>query len=345
MKALLLRDYKKLEVTDFDDPTVSDDGILIEIRACGICGSDIHGYDGSSGRRIPPLVMGHEAAGIVAEVGAKVTAFQPGDRVTFDSTVSCGRCHFCRRGEINLCDDRNVLGVSCGDYRRHGAFAERISVPQHICYHFPDTLPFEHAAMIEAVSIAVHAANRTPITLGDSAVVVGSGMIGLLVIQAIRLAGCSHVIAVDLDPARLDTARMLGANVTLKADEVDVVEQVRQQTNGHGADVGFEVVGATTTVQTTIEATRKGGAVTLVGNLAPTVELPLQSVVTRELSVYGSCGSQGEYPTCIDLMENQSIKVGSMITSIAPLDSGPAWFERLHAGEPGTMKVILQPHK
>jgi L-iditol 2-dehydrogenase len=344
VKALLLTDYKKLEVTDFDEPTIGEDDVLIRIRACGICGSDIHGYDGSSGRRVPPLVMGHEAAGVVADVGANVTTFQPGDRVTFDSTVSCGRCHFCRRGDNNLCDERRVLGVSCGDYRQHGAFAELLAVPQHICYRLPDSLPFEQAAMIEAVSIAVHAANRTPITLGDTAVVVGSGMIGLLVIQAIRLSGCSRVIAVDLDQSRLEKASSLGADVTLKADDVDVVEEVRRITDGRGADVGFEVVGATATVQTAVESTRKGGAITLVGNLAPTVELPFQSVVTRELALFGSCGSRGEYPACIELLENQSIKVASMITAIAALDDGPAWFERLYAGEPGAMKVILQPN-
>lgn len=156
MKALLLTEYKHLEVTDFAEPDVSPNDVLVQVRACGICGSDIHGYDGSSGRRIPPLVMGHEAAGVVTAVGENVTGFEPGDHVTFDSTVSCGECFFCRRGDINLCDNRMVLGVSCGEYRRHGAFAEYVSVPQHICYRLPESLPFEHAAMIEAVSVAVH---------------------------------------------------------------------------------------------------------------------------------------------------------------------------------------------
>lgn len=343
MKALLLTEYKKLELTDMDDPVTGADDVLIRIRACGICGSDIHGYDGSSGRRIPPLVMGHEAAGVVAAVGDNVTAFKAGDRVTFDSTVSCGRCHFCRRGDINLCDERRVFGVSCGDYRQHGAFAELLLIPQHICYRIPDSLAFEHAAMIEAVSIAVHAANRAPIALGDSAVVIGSGMIGLLVIQAIRLAGCNKIIAVDLDDDRLEKAGELGADVALNAGKVDVVQSVRELTANRGADVAFEVVGASATVATAIESTRKGGAVTLVGNLAPQVDLPLQSVVTRELSLFGSCGSRGDYPTCIDLLQRQAIKVESMITAQATLDQGAEWFERLYRGEPGAMKVILRP--
>src|ERR1051325_912945 len=127
MKALLLKEYRNLEVTDVPEPEIGEDDVLIRVRACGICGSDVHGYDGSSGRRIPPLVMGHEASGVVADVGKNVRGFQPGDRVTFDSTVYCGKCFYCRRGQINLCDNRNVLGVSCGDYRRNGASAESVA--------------------------------------------------------------------------------------------------------------------------------------------------------------------------------------------------------------------------
>ncbi|MGY8771027.1 MAG: galactitol-1-phosphate 5-dehydrogenase [Pirellulales bacterium] len=343
MKALLLSEYKQLDVTEFDKPEVGPNDLLIQVKACGICGSDIHGYDGSTGRRIPPLVMGHEAAGVISEIGENVSEFSIGDHVTFDSTVSCGECFFCRKGNINLCDNRMVLGVSCGEYRRHGAFAEYVSVPKHICYQLPESLPFEHAAMIEAVSVAVHGANRAPVTLGDTAVVVGSGMIGLLVIQAIRLAGCSTVIAVDLDSNRLEKAKELGADHVLKADEVDVAAEVQKLTGGRGADIAIEVVGATPTIKTAIDSTRKGGSVTLIGNLSPNVEMPLQSIVTREISIYGSCASSGEYPACIELLEKQMIQVDSMITAKAPLSEGPEWFAKLYAGEPGAMKVIIDP--
>lgn len=343
MKAMLLTEYKNLEVTEVEDPTVGPKDLLVQVRACGICGSDIHGYDGSTGRRIPPLVMGHEAAGVVIEIGSDVTGFAIGDHVTMDSTVFCGECFHCRRGEINLCDNRMVLGVSCDEYRRHGAFAELVSVPQHICYQLPEDMPFEHAAMIEAVSVAVHAANRTPVVLGDTAVVVGSGMIGLLAIQAIRLAGCAQVIAIDLDQDRLDAAISLGADVALKADEVDVVEAVKKLTGGRGADVALEVVGATATIETAINCVRKGGSITLIGNLAPRVEIPLQVIVTRELNVLGTCASCGEYPACIELMRSGAIKVAPLITATATLEEGPEWFSRLYAGEKGAMKVIIQP--
>src|SRR5689334_1259243 len=145
MKALLLKQYMELEMVDAPPPAYTDHDVLIRVRACGICGSDIHGLDGSTGRRIPPLIMGHEASGVIDSVGAAVKGWKPGDRVTFDSTVSCGACHFCRRGQINLCENRQVLGVSCGDYRRNGAFAEFVSVPENILYKIPDNVPFEHA--------------------------------------------------------------------------------------------------------------------------------------------------------------------------------------------------------
>jgi L-iditol 2-dehydrogenase len=343
MKALLLSEYKHLDMADVPEPEIGPDELLIRVRACGICGSDVHGYDGSSGRRIPPVVMGHEAAGVVAAVGQAVSDMREGDRVTFDSTVWCGHCHFCRRGQVNLCDDRQVLGVSCGEYRRMGAFAEYVSVPRRICYRLPDELPFEKAAMIEAVSVAVHAVSLTPVTLNDTALVVGAGMIGLLTLQAAKLAGCGRVIIADVDQSRLETARELGASEVILARNTDVAEEVKTMTGGLGADIAFECVGATPTIQNSIASTRKGGTVTLIGNIAPQVEIPLQSVVTRQIRLQGSCASSGEYPACIDFLARGAIRVDTMLSAIAPLEEGPRWFERLHQREPNLMKVVLTP--
>src|SRR5229473_5370644 len=188
MKVLLLSKYRHLELTNFPDPTPGPGEILVKVAACGICGSDVHGYDGSSGRRIPPIVMGHEAAGRVADVGPQVTGWSAGDRITFDSTIFCGTCLYCARGEINLCDRRQVLGVSCTDYRCAGAFAEYVIVPARIVYRLPDNLSFAEAAMLEAVAVAVHAVSLAQVSSSSTALV-GAGMIGLLVLQALRVAG------------------------------------------------------------------------------------------------------------------------------------------------------------
>lgn len=343
MKALLLTDHQKLEITDMPRPAPGPHEVLVRVGVCGICGSDIHGWDGSSGRRIPPLVMGHEAAGEVAEVGSEVTQLQPGQKVTFDSMVSCGECDFCRRGQMNLCDNRRVLGVSCGDYRRHGAFAEYVVVPEHIVYALPAGLPLHHAAMVEPVSVAVHAVRRTPIELGDTAVVVGSGMIGLLIIQVVQLAGCGRVIAVDVNDGRLHLACQLGATDHVNANTQDAVATIREMTNGRGADIALEAVGHTATVTSAIKSVRKGGTVTLVGNLQPEITFPLQSVVTREVDVLSSCACSGEYPRCIEMLARGEISVEPMITARAPLEEGPNWFERLYAGQEDAMKVMLEP--
>jgi L-iditol 2-dehydrogenase len=343
MKALVLTKYRNLELQELPCPVPGADEVLIRVEACGICGSDVHGYDGSTGRRIPPLVMGHEAAGVIADLGPSVTGFHIGQRVTFDSTLSCGHCFFCTRGQINLCDARQVLGVSCGDYRRSGAFAEFVCVPSRILYPLPDALSFEKAALIEAISVAVHAVDITPIRLSDTAVVVGTGMIGLLTLQAAKLAGCQHVIAVDVDAGRLQVARSLGATQVVQAGQQDVGVAIKELTSNRGADVTFECVGTTTTVLSSIESTRKGGTVTLVGNIAPKIEIPLQAVVTRQLRLQGSCASSGEIPACIDLLSSGKIDVSPMLSAFAPLEEGPSWFERLYSHEAGLMKVVLHP--
>jgi L-iditol 2-dehydrogenase len=343
MKALLLSKYRHLEIADLDPPTPGADEILVRVAACGICGSDVHGYDGSSGRRIPPIVMGHEAAGIVAAVGAGVTGISAGYRITFDSTISCGACRYCLRREVNLCDRRQVLGVSCGDYRRHGAFAEYVTVPARVAYHLPPSLPFAEAAMLEALAVAVHAVSLSRVADDDQALVVGAGMIGLLTLQALRAAGCSRVFIADLDASRLKLAEQVGATSTLHASGPELVAEVLRLTGGAGVDLGLEAVGIDATVRTTVECVRKGGTVTLIGNVSPQVSLPLQLVVTRQIRMQGSCGSAGEYPEAIGLLASGRVQVKPLISATAPLEDGPQWFERLYSREPNLMKVVLTP--
>jgi L-iditol 2-dehydrogenase len=344
MKALLLTEFRHLEYTEFPEPEIAPDEVLVQVKACGVCGSDIHGYDGSTGRRIPPLVMGHELSGVIAAVGAQVKDWEIDERVTCDSTVYCGVCYFCRRGLINLCDNRRVLGVSTSEYRRHGAFAEYIAIPERILYKLPSEVTYAQAVMIEPLSIAAHAARITrPAAVGDSVVVVGSGMVGLMVVQVLKAAGFSPVIALDLVQSRLDQALQLGADASFLSSDPELQERILSLTQGRGADHAFEVVGVTAAVKTALNSLRKGGTLTLVGNLSPNIELPLQSVVTREIALFGSCASQGEYPACLDLIRRGVVRVDPMISALAPLQDGAAWFERLYQGDPSMMKVILEP--
>ncbi|MFI5369620.1 MAG: galactitol-1-phosphate 5-dehydrogenase [Spirochaetia bacterium] len=341
MKALVLQEYGKLEHRDVPEPEIGAADVLVHIKACGICGSDVHGMDGSTGRRIPPVIMGHEASGVIARIGDHVSGWKVGERVTFDSMISCGDCWHCRRGEINLCNRRRVLGVSCDEYRRDGAFAEYVAVPQRILYGIPEGVDFTHAAMAEPLSVAVHAVRLARPEIGETAVVVGAGMIGLLIVQCLRASGCGSIIALDLDAVKLKRARELGADMAL--DPSSSLKEILALTEGRGADLAFEAVGVSAAIQTAAGAVRKGGRVVLVGNIAPRVDLPLQAVVTRQIALLGSCASQGEYPACLSLIANGRIDLGSLISARAPLADGAQWFDRLHKQEPNLMKVILEP--
>jgi L-iditol 2-dehydrogenase len=343
MKALLLSAYNHLEMKDLPSPIAGPDELLIQVAACGICGSDVHGYDGSTGRRIPPIVMGHEAAGVVLAVGSEVENFAPGDRVTFDSTIYCGKCEYCLKGEVNLCNQRQVIGVSCQEYRRAGAFAEFLTVPARVAYQLPESFSFAEAAVLEAVSVALHGVAVTEMKGGETVLVIGAGMIGLLLLQAARAAGCSRVFVSDVDATRLAFAEKLGADATLLASGTPLIEEILHRTNNTGVDVVLEAVGREETITTAIDCTRKGGTVTLVGNISPQIMLPLQKVVSRQIRLQGSCASAGEYPQAIELISNGKIKVDLLITTVAPLSDGPSWFERLHAREPNLMKIVLDP--
>jgi len=343
VKALVLKEYNRFAYEDVPAPEPAAGEVLIAVKACGICGSDVHGMNGSTGRRRPPIIMGHEAAGVIARVGDGVTEWSPGDRVTLDSTVYCGECDFCRRGLINLCDRRRVLGVSCEDYRRHGAFAEFVTAPQRILYRLPDRLPFEHGALVEPFAIAVHAVGRVRIALNDSVVVVGAGMIGLALVQALKLAGCGRLIVVDVAADRLKLAAECGATHTVNSASENAADVILKLTGGRGADVAFEAVGLTPTVELALRSLRKGGSAVLVGNVAPKVDFPLQAAVTRELTLFGTCGSCGEYPACLDLLARGALNPAPLISAIAPLAEGASWFDRLHKKEAGLLKVILRP--
>jgi L-iditol 2-dehydrogenase len=279
MKALVLEEYNKLVYKDVDKPVPEIDEVLVEIKAVGICGSDVHGMDGSTGRRIPPIIMGHEASGVIVEIGENVTGWNIGDRVTFDSTIYRLDDWYTRNGHYNLSDNRMVLGVSCKDFRRDGAFAQFVNIPGHILYRIPDGVSFEQAAMVEPVAVALHSVNLSGVKIGDTAVVFGSGMIGLFIIQLLKQAGCT-VVAVDMLKEKLDMAILAGASIVLNSMEDDVPGEIRKHTGNRGADFAFEAVGITQTIKSAIDSLRKGATLILVGNLSPNVELPLQKVVT-----------------------------------------------------------------
>ena len=343
MKALVLEQYNNLVYKDVPDPVIKPDEVLVKVEACGICGSDVHGLDGSTGRRIPPLIMGHEASGIIAATGSDVKGWVSGDRVTFDSTVYSLADWYTTEGLYNLSDNREVLGVSPGTYRRNGAFAEYVSIPQHILYKIPDNVSFEEAAMVEAVAVALHALNISRIRTGDKCAVLGAGMIGTFILKLLKISGAGEIIAIDISPDRLKQAEKSGAAHTFLSSEENLAGKISKLTNGRGADIAFEAAGMSASVNIAIDIVRKGGKVVLVGNTSSVIDFPLQKVVTRELKVLGSCAIRGEYEVVLELIKSGRMNVRDMISAVSPLSEGASWFDRLYKKEKGLNKVILVP--
>ena len=343
MKALVYTKPYTFEYSDFPDPAVGDDDVLIRVKACGICGSDVHGFTGETGRRIPPLIMGHEAAGIVEGIGKNVSGFEKGDRVCFDSTVYCNKCEACRAGLFNRCDKRQVLGVSVPEFKRHGAFAEYVAVPCWIVSKMPDELSFVHAALLEPASIGTHAANRAPISNNDTVVVIGAGTIGLFILQAAGLRGAAKVIAVDINEFRLDLAKQIGADKLINPLKSDLSEEILRETEGKGANVTLEAVGYAKTFADAVSVTRMGGYIVAVGNLQKKAEFDLQQLVAKEHTFTGSYASSGEFRDCIELVASGKINVEPLISDVLPLQEAPNAFDRLLKAEENLLKIVLEP--
>ena len=347
MKALIHTKPYCFEYSDFPDPVVGNDEVLICVKACGICGSDVQGSTGKTGRRIPPLIMGHEASGIIEQMGKNVpvdAGLEKGDRVCFDSTVYCNKCGPCQNGFFNRCEARQVLGVSTPDFRRHGAFAEYVAVPWWIVSKIPDNLSFVHSALLEPASIGMHAANRVPQPdENGTVVVIGAGTIGLFILQAAGLRGAETVIVCDINEFRLGVAKKLGANEVVNPAESDLRETVLRVTENKGADITFEAVGYAKTFKDAVSVTKMGGHIVAVGNLEQTAEFDLQQLVARELTFTGSYASSGEVRHCIDLVASGKISVEPLVSDVLPLQDGQQAFNRLLKAEEDLLKIVLEP--
>ena len=343
MKALVLTEYNHFEVQEIEKPIPSDDEVLLRVRACAICGSDVHGMDGSTGRRIPPVVMGHEASGEIVQAGCKVKNYKVGDRVTFDSTIYCNDCSYCKKGDVNLCDNRMVFGVSCGDYRKNGALAEYLAVKEYLLYRLPDNVSYEHAAMAEPLAVALHGVSLVEIKPADNAVVIGAGIIGLLTIAVLKERGVTRIISVDIDDARLEKAKEFGASAAVNSKISDAGAEIKRLTRSIGADLSFEAVGVQDTARLSLNCLRKGGNAVWIGNLSPDVNIPMQAAVTRQLGVYGSCACAGEYAESLALISKGKVNIGALLSAVVPLERGAEMFERLRSGKENLMKVVVTP--
>ena len=341
MKALVMEQYRDFNLRAWDIPQISDTQVLVKVKACAICGSDVGGSDSRNGRRIPPIIMGHEASGVIVELGSAVKNWKVGQRVTFDSTEYCGECRFCRAGMINLCSNRKVLGVSCDEYRRHGAMAEYVAIEARTLYALPDSVSFAEAALVEPLSIGVHAAAISPIKMGDTVLINGAGTIGLMTLLAVKASGASRIIVADIQENKLALARAMGATDTVNNASADVPEYCRSVTNGDGVDLVFDAVGVEATVTAGIYSLRKGGCIVDIGNMSKEINFPLQYCITRQIRLQGSCASSGEYDICLNMIAGHKVDLTPFLRETMPLEQGKEAFQRFFDREPGLLKIIL----
>ena len=324
MQALVMTAFNELVLDELPVPRIErPDDVLIEVKAAGVCGSDLHGYTGQSGRRTPPLVMGHEATGRVLETGAGVTGLPAGTRVAIhplDDTLGV----------------RRLMGKDAP-----GAFAECVVWPAGNLVPLPDTVTYEQGAFVEPLAVAVRAVERAGLVDAASAVVVGAGTIGLLVASVLKQRGVRTVVISDPSAERRAVATGIGVDVALDPSSTDVAAAVRDLTGGQGADVAFEAVGIAATVAQAHDVVRYGGTVVWIGNNVRVIDVDMQQVVTRELSVLGTYAMSGDdFLAALGLLEAGAIDVASLIHRRATLEEGPRLFDELLAS-PGVVKCLF----
>jgi L-iditol 2-dehydrogenase len=339
MRALLLDAERHLTLVDLPIPALErSEDVLVRVRAVGVCGSDLHGYLGVTGRRVPPLVMGHEATGEVVAVGAGARHLRPGARVATNTIASCGRCRACLAGERSLCEQRLILGMNAA-----GAYAEYLVWPESSLPELPDSLSYEAGVLAEPLAVALHGINIAAIKPGDAVFIAGGGPIGVLVHLLARLAGAGQIIVSDLHPERLSAARAFGADIVVDAGREDPVAVARAATGGSGVDVAIEAVGAGATARQTIDAVRNAGTVVWLGNSERHIQIDMQAVVTRDVAVRGSYGMSGqEFERALMLLATGRLPVDAIVNRYASLDDGPELFEELLAA-PATIKCVIRP--
>ena len=343
MKAAIFKGPYEFEICERDVPKPGDHEVLIRIRAVGICGSDIHPYRGNGlDRREPGIIMGHEAAGDVVEIGGKVTRWKPGDRVAINPQINCETCVMCRKGLPHLCAHPLLIGSSMRGFL-DGAMCEYLIMHEKQLYHLPDEVSYDYGTFLDPLGNAIHLINRGGVKLGDKVVIIGVGTIGLLAVQTAKLAGAVKVIAVDLSDYKLGIAAEVGATCCLRSDDPDFLEKIKQETDGIGPDVVVEAVGISATYNLALQMCRKRGTVVALGFTRPELELAIQQIVYKELHVFGSTGYADECGTTLEYLRSNMVDIEKVITHRLPLEKVKEGFDLLCRQDSRAIKVILNP--
>ncbi|NLM47974.1 MAG: alcohol dehydrogenase catalytic domain-containing protein [Epulopiscium sp.] len=339
MKALVYYGPKDLRLTDVDDLKVRKGEVLLKIKSCGICGSDVHGYLGITGRRIPPMIMGHEFAGEVVELGEDThLGYKPGDRVTVQPVNFCGECENCKKGYTNVCTNKRFYGV----LDVNGAFAEYLCVPEKLLYPLPDHISYSIGALIEPLAVAYCGVKKAGDLAGKNVLIVGGGTIGQLVLSVVKTMKPKAIIMSDLSDFRLECAKQLGATHTINPKNKNFVDEVKKALNGDLIDVALEAVGVASTVEQALSVLKNQGTCIWIGNNAKTVEVNMQDVVTKELKILGSyIYTHEEFGETIDFLSKNDLALEKLISKEISIEEAAEMFEELLTATEKYLKVIV----
>ncbi len=348
MQALVWTAPEKMEMQEYPDPKPAADEVVIRVAFAGICGSELSGFLGHNALRTPPLVMGHEFAGEIVEVGREVTGLGVGDAVTVNPLTYCGQCRTCHMGLTQLCPERVLVGA-----HRPGAFAEYVSIPAFVTHKLPEGMSLRSGSLTEPVGVGVRIGRLAGDVDGESALIIGAGPIGLLALQALKLAGADQIFITDLDPERLAMGGDLGGiTITPPArgsDAVgggaDVVETVKEATGGEGVAVSVDAVGTGGTRTQCVAATRNAGILILSGLHEETSPMPAAAIIRQELTVRGSFAyGAADFADGLEQLQAGHYRLDPWIVE-APLAEGGDWFMRLIHSPGNVSKVLLVPDR
>lgn len=354
MKAALWYGKNDVRVEEIEEPQVVKDSVKIKVKWCGICGSDLHEYLGGpifipvgqphplSGN-VAPVVLGHEFSGEVVEVGEGVSKLKPGDRVAVEPIVACGKCPACREGKYNLCSSLGFHGL-CGS---GGGFAEYTVFPVEFVHKIPDNMSYEQAALIEPMAVALHSIRVADFRTGDTALVLGSGPIGLATIECLKAAGASLVVVLQRKSVRQEYAKRAGADVVLDPNEVDVAAEVKKLTDGVGVDTAFETTGAEVGFNIGLDSVKFEGTLVITSIWEKPMTFNPNVLVFQEKKIVGTLAYRHEFPATIAQMSDGRIKAQGYVTKKILLDDiVKEGFGTLTGHEKKShVKIIITPDK
>lgn len=339
-QAMVMTDVRKFELQDIDMPKVGADEVGIAVKSVGICGSDMGFYEGKAFSIFPdslPFVLGHECAGVVYEVGENVKNLRVGDRVAIEPGVPCGKCEFCESGRYNLCPDVVFLATPPVE----GALKRYISHPAHKVYKIPDNMSLTEGALVEPLSVGIHAVRRGEVSIGKTVAILGGGCIGLCTLLAAKAWGASRIIVSDLFDNRLKKALEVGATDVINSSVHDTIEEIMKLTDGKGVDVVFEAAGNPITAEQTSHIVKRGGTIVLVGNILKEVPFSFRNLYKKEAQVKAVFRYNNTYPTAIQAISTGLIDVMSIVSAEFPFEKSQEAFDKAVDDKLNCIKAVI----